>query len=377
MATSGDHGEKMDAFKLTRRGFLKHAALGSAWALAAAATPWNGWGSVLSCRRLRDQRLRWIVPFSPGGGYDTYSRLIAPQLASKIAAAITVENVSGAGGILGALRIHNARPDGRTLGLLNAPGLLTAALTDTTQAPNPLEDFSILGRVVRSRTVWVSRPGSDLKHVDEAFRLADKRPLLCASTEAGSTNFVGVAVTSSILSIPVDHLAGFPGTRQSTLALIRGEVDFVQLTFESALDRIENGDLKVILQISDRPISDHPSLQDVPVLGGSSGVAARRMQSLGQAPEKAIKQAKALASLIGAGRLVAGPPGLPEDIFECLEGGLHAALTDPQFQRQTAKARRTLDVARSEEARRVLADAVASAGDFAGIVRQAIARIRE
>ena len=364
--------KKMDAFKLTRRGFIKHAA----WALAAASIPWNGWGSVLPCHRLRDQRLRWIVPFSPGGGYDTYSRLIAPQLASKIAAAITVENVSGAGGILGALRIHNARPDGRTLGLLNAPGLLTAALTDTTQAPNPLEDFSILGRVVRSRTVWVSRPGSDLKHMADAFRLADKRPLLCATTEAGSTNFVGVAVTSSILKLPVDHLAGFPGTRQSTLALIRGEVDFVQLTFESALDRIENGDLEVILQISDRPISDHPSLQNVPVLGGSSGVAAHRMQSLGQTPQKAIKQAKALASLIGAGRLVAGPPGLPEDIFKCLEGGLHAALTDPQFKRQTAKARRTLDVARSEEARRVLSEAVANAGDFAGIVRQAIARIR-
>jgi hypothetical protein len=97
---------------------------------------------------------------------------------------------------------------------------------------------------------------------------------------------------------------------------------------------------------------------------------------LGKAPEQAIKQAKALESLIGAGRLVAGPPGIPEDIFECLEQGLYAALTDARFRNQAAKARRTLDVARSEDARRVLAEAGSSAGDFAGIVRRAIARMR-
>jgi tripartite-type tricarboxylate transporter receptor subunit TctC len=325
---------------------------------------------------LHNQQLRWIVPYSPGGGFDTYSRLIAPHLADKIGASIAVENIPGAAGTLGAQRIQLARPDGRTLGLLNAPGLLTAALTGTTQTPNPLEDFSILGRVVRSRTVWVSRPGSGLKSMENAFRLADQRSLLCAATEASSTNFLGVAVASSILELPVDYLAGFPGTRQSTLALIRGEADFVSLTFESALDRIENGDLEVILQVTDSPISDHPALQNVPVLGGPSGVAARRMQSLGKAPEQAIQQAKALESLIGAGRLVAGPPGIPEDIFECLEEGLSAVLTDAQFRNQAAKARRTLDVARSEDARRVLAEAVSSAGDFAEIVRRAIARMR-
>jgi tripartite-type tricarboxylate transporter receptor subunit TctC len=316
------------------------------------------------------------VPYSPGGGFDTYSRLIAPHLAHKIGARVVVENIPGAAGTLGAQRIQTARPDGRTLGFINAPGLLTAALTGTTQTPNPLEDFSILGRVVRSRTVWVTRPGSGLKSMENAFRLADKRSLLCAATEASSTNFLGVAVASSILGLPVDYLAGFPGTRQSTLALIRGEADFVSLTFESALDRIENGDLEVILQITDSPISDHPSLQNVPVLGGLSGVAARRVLRLGKAPEQAIKQAKALESLIGAGRLVAGPPGIPEDIFECLEQGLYAALTDARFRNQAAKARRTLDVARSEDARRVLAEAVSSAGDFAGIVRRAIARMR-
>ncbi len=363
--------------KFTRRDFLRYAAMFSASALTPMSTALKCWGAVLPCQRLRQQRLRWIVPYSPGGGFDTYSRMIAPSLAATIGAAISVENIPGAGGALGARRIHRARPDGRTLGIINAPGLLTAALTGETQAPNPLEDFTILGRVVRSRTVWVARRGSDLNHMDDAFRLADNRPLLCATTEAGSTNFVGVAVTSAMLAVPVDHLAGFDGTRQTTLALIRGEVDFVALTFESALDRIENGDLKVILQISDSPISDHPSLRNVPLLGGPAGMAARRAIKHGEAPEQTIRQARALESLIGAGRLVVGPPGLPEDIFECLEAGLYNTLTSTPFRNQAAKARRTLDVARAEEARRVLAEAASSAGAFSGILRQTIDRMRE
>jgi len=367
----------MNVHRMNRRRFIQNAATATGWALAGILFPLNSRGQALICDVMRDQRLHWIVPFSPGGGYDTYSRLIAPHLAAKIGAVINVENVSGAGGTIGALRIQKARPDGRTLGLLNAPGLLTASLAGTTKVPNPIEDFTILGRVVRSRTVWVAKAGSELKGMDGIFRAAAKRPLLCASTEAGSTNFVCVAVASAILDIPVDHLAGFPGTRQTTLALIRGEVDFVSHTFESALDRIESGDLKVILQISDKPISDHPSLQGVPLLGGASGIAAQRAMTAGRDRAKAINQTKALVSLIGAGRLVAAPPDLPSTIFECLERGVYAALTDPQFQHQAAKARRTLDIARAEEARMVLAEAGDSAEAFAAIVRRSIDRMRQ
>ena len=367
----------MLTIKVSRRGFLKYVGLVSGGAMAQAATASSCWGLNLPCQVMRSQKLRWIVPYSPGGGFDVYSRLIAPQLAAKIGATIAVENVPGAGGTLGSRRIQRAKPDGRTLGLINAPGLLTAALTGTTQAPNPLEDFSILGRVVRSRTVWVVRAESNLKHMDDVFRVSAQKPLLCGISEVGSTNFVGVAVTSAILKLPVDHLAGFPGTRQSTLALIRGDVDFVSVTFESALDRIENGDLKVILQISEKPISNHPSLKGVPVLEGPAGLAARRAQRKGQPAEKVIKQARALENLIGAGRLIVAPTGLPGDILKCLEEGLHATLTDARFQRQAAKVQRTLDVAGADEARTVLAEAASSASAFTAILRQTIARMRE
>ena len=86
-----------------------------AFRLNKAASAWNCFGLDSPCQVMRNQRLRWIVPYSPGGvGFDVYSRLIVPQMATKIVAVFTVENVSGAGGILGARRIQRARKDGRS-----------------------------------------------------------------------------------------------------------------------------------------------------------------------------------------------------------------------------------------------------------------------
>ena len=141
---------------MSRRDFLKYVGLASGWTMTPAATAWNCWGSDLPCQVMRNQKLRWIVPYSPGGGFDVYSRLIAPQLATKIGAAISVENFPGAGGSLGSRRIQRAQPDGRTLGLINAPGLLTAALTGATQAPNPVSytHLTLPTMRLRCRSRW-------------------------------------------------------------------------------------------------------------------------------------------------------------------------------------------------------------------------------
>ena len=54
------------------------------------------------CDALAGTTIRWIVPFSPGGGYDTSSRILEPFLETRLGAEIVVSNVTGAGGIIGA-----------------------------------------------------------------------------------------------------------------------------------------------------------------------------------------------------------------------------------------------------------------------------------
>ena len=57
-------------------------------------------------------------------GYDVYSRLIEPHLEAAPGAEIAVTNIEGAGGVIGTKRISEAAGDGRTLGLVNAGGLM-------------------------------------------------------------------------------------------------------------------------------------------------------------------------------------------------------------------------------------------------------------
>ncbi len=64
--------------------------------------------------------VRVIVPFAPGGGVDTVTRLLAQKLTEQTGAAFVVENRAGGGGIVGAEFVAKAASDGYTL-LTSAP----------------------------------------------------------------------------------------------------------------------------------------------------------------------------------------------------------------------------------------------------------------
>ena len=99
---------------------------------------------------LKGQVVRLIVPHLPGGGFDAYARLIERFFESETGAEVVVDNVPGAGGKIGAMRLMKASADGLTIGLLNAPGLILAEMSRKASSPNVLDDFTILGRVART-----------------------------------------------------------------------------------------------------------------------------------------------------------------------------------------------------------------------------------
>lgn len=322
-------------------------------------------------------QIRWIVPFPPGGGYDIYSRLLAPFYKRKLGTDIIIENLPGAGGIIAANQLKSSRPDGLTMGILNAPGLLVASLTGETTVPNPVTDFTILGRIARNQVVLVTSNESAFKTIDDVMAESRKRPVLLGISEIGSTNFVNMTVMTSLLGMKVEFIPGFAGSRETSLAVMRGEVDISAFTFESILDRIEAGDLKPLLQISAESISSHPSLEGVPLLGGEQGVARRLAAESGRDGEQADSDARALVTLTRTGLLVAAPLGLDENLFQCLETGLHEALIDREFQAASAKANRSLNVGRAAETIYELKVASEQTKQFIPVIREAINKVRK
>ena len=373
--TTRDFETRMALQKLSRREALTYLGAVSGLVLS---NPWASFGgaSRRACGQLAGKRIRWIVPFSPGGGYDTYSRMIEPFYESRIGADIVVDNAPGAAGLVGARTLQASLPNGLTLAILGASGLLVAALSRGVRAPNPARDFSILGRVMRNRQLWTTGSGSGFQTIEDVLTVASDRSILFGITEVGSANFVGIAVTSSLLGIEADFVAGFPGSRESSLAAIRGDVDLVSHTFDSVRDRIEAGQLRPLLQASTERISSHSSLNDVPLLGGDEGLAARRAAELGRDVQKAKADVESLSGVVGAGRLVAAPPGLEESLFRCLEENLYQALTDPAFEAAAARAGRSLDIARAAVARADIQVAEKEVERFIPIIREAIGKVR-
>jgi len=328
------------------------------------------------CAPVAGQRIRWIVPNAPGGGYDAYSRLIAPFYADALGAEISVENVLGAGGAIAAQRIVQAEPDGQTIGILNGAGHLVAVLAGANHIPHPVTDYTLLGRVARSQQVWATSMQSSFQSIHDLFREARERPPVFGTRDVGSVSFVNIAVVSHLLGVPIEIVTGYEGSRAAALAAIRGDVEVIAYNFESILSQIEAGDLRPLMQVSDERIAPHPALEGVPLLGGPNGVAASRATQLGQDVEEAVADAKAAASLIGAGRLIVAPPGMDADLRACLADTLHAVLTDPAFEAAATEANRSLDVSRADEALMDLQATAAKADRFIPIIEAAIREVR-
>src|SRR5690606_202839 len=92
--------------------------------------------------------IHFIVPYSPGGGYDTLARTLAPFLAKHLPGNVNViiENRTGAAAQVGTAYLQRSAPDGYTIGISNIPGLMAAEVLQETP-PYRLADFTWLGRV--------------------------------------------------------------------------------------------------------------------------------------------------------------------------------------------------------------------------------------
>lgn len=109
-----------------KRNFLK-----GAMALCVAATFAGVPAAAEDAKEFyKDESIRWVVPYKPGGGYDEYTRLLAPYLAKYTGAKIEIINMPGAGGMKGANEIYNSPNDGKTVGIINGSAMVTNELAE-------------------------------------------------------------------------------------------------------------------------------------------------------------------------------------------------------------------------------------------------------
>jgi tripartite-type tricarboxylate transporter receptor subunit TctC len=362
----------------SRRTFLKNvaAAAGSPLLSFCSRAPGGSSASGTSSP-LAGKRIRWIVPHESGGGYDTISRLIASHLSAALQATIMVESRGGAGGLIGAQEIQHASPDGLTIGILNASGLMTPLLSGDSTVPNPFRDFTVLCRVSRSRHVWAASSESPLKTAADVLELSRRRPVIFPINDIGSESFISTTLPAKVLEIPIQIVAGYQGSPSGILAALRGEVDLVSYNTYSLFTEIKNGELRPLLQISDEPSSVDTAFRGVPLFAGHDGLAVDRARRLGHDMNAAQAEANAIATLIGVGRLVVAPPGMDPALSDLLIQKMDEVLRSSALRSISERSNLDLDFTDGKTALAEFTPIANRIDQFVPIIQSAIQRIRQ
>jgi tripartite-type tricarboxylate transporter receptor subunit TctC len=188
-----------------------------------------------------------VVPFAAGGPQDTISRVVGQRLGEILKQQIVIENVGGAGGTTGSLRVKNAAPDGYTFQIASV-GTHAQSQTLYKRPPyNAAEDFTavaFLGETPIALTVRKDLPVSNLKEfIDYAKKNQDKMSF--GSAGAGSATHLGCVVLNTVMGTNITHVP-YRGTGPAMQDLHGGRIDFLCEIINTAKPHIESGAIKAL-----------------------------------------------------------------------------------------------------------------------------------
>ncbi len=223
-----------------RRGLL------AALAFAAAL-----WPAAARTQEYPSRSITIVVPFAAGGAFDVVGRIIAARMQEIAGQPVVIENVGGAGGILGTRRVIAADPDGYTV-LLGTIG--THAYNQTIYKKRRYDAVADFTPV----TLWSEQPMVLEGRKDlPANTLAEFITLLktnggkmqYGSAGAGSTTHLACALLTSRIGANVAHVA-YRGGGPAMNDLIGGQLDYFCGNLGGAVPMIQGKQVKAIALLS-------------------------------------------------------------------------------------------------------------------------------
>jgi tripartite-type tricarboxylate transporter receptor subunit TctC len=163
-----------------------------------------------------------IVGSSPGGGYDTYARLLSRHFGGAIAGnpTVVVQNMSGAGSNRAAGYVYSVAPkDGTAIGAIFPGAVLQPLLSDAPVQHDP-NKLVYLGSANSDVYVCYIRSDAAVKTFNDVFT----QELIVGASNPGATTYDLPLLLNNVLGTKFRIVTGYPGSREITIALERGEV---------------------------------------------------------------------------------------------------------------------------------------------------------
>lgn len=216
----------------TRRLFTALAFLVAAGGLQAQTWP--------------SQPIKIIVPFTAGTGMDTIARAVGPRLSERLGQPVTVQNMPGASGNIGADAVAKARPDGHTV-LMGANTMLMASQLYPNVPFDPVKDFSSVSLAAWGTLMLVANPKTGIKTLPELVAAAKAKPgsIAFGSPGVGTPHHMAMELFKVRTGLFMLHVP-YRGTAGYTTDLLSGEVNVGFLPVHIAQGFVNSGRLTAL-----------------------------------------------------------------------------------------------------------------------------------
>jgi tripartite-type tricarboxylate transporter receptor subunit TctC len=202
-----------------------------------------------------------VVPFAAGGGTDVLGRIVGRRLSETLGQQVVIENVGGAGGMIGSYRVTKAPPDGYQFVLGSRADAINQTLYKT-PLYNLRDDLAPVVLIAEQPMVLVARKDMPVNGLQEfiAYVKANEATMKYGSAGTGSTGHIDCALLNAAMGVTLPHIP-YRGGGPALQDLIGGRFDYFCTLSATAVPPIESKLVKGIGVFTPYRL---PSLPDLP-----------------------------------------------------------------------------------------------------------------
>ncbi|WP_300460198.1 tripartite tricarboxylate transporter substrate binding protein [Desulfobacula sp.] len=214
-----------------------------------------------ACAEFPQKTITLIVPWSPGGSGDMTCRILAAQMEKDLGESVVVKNMPGAGSMVGATALADAKPDGYTLGFL---GISAAIAQYTSVSPVMMNTYKAVSGVINPSLFLLTSTKTPWKTLQEfvAFAKANPGKIKNGNAGAGVIDHLYSSEFAKVAKVQFTQVP-YKGWGPSLAALAGGHIDSMFVAVGPAKSMIAAGKIRPVAIAAEKR---HPSYPDIPTM---------------------------------------------------------------------------------------------------------------
>jgi tripartite-type tricarboxylate transporter receptor subunit TctC len=250
-----------------------------------------------------------VVPLAAGGPLDTLARILAEPMRAALGQAVIVENVTGAGGTVGAGRVARAAPDGYTIGV----GFLGTHVLNGALYALPydvVKDFDPIALISSNPHLVVTKATLPARNLRELIAWLKLNPASAGNAGVGSSTHVAGLLFQQATGTRF-QMVPYRGAAPALADVMAGQIDLMVDVASNSLPYLQSGKIKAYAVTADTRLASAP---DIPTVD-EAGLPGFHMSTW---------------------YALFGPKGMPQDVGGKLNAVAVSALADPAVSRRLA-----------------------------------------